>query len=79
MPQDIEGASCTGTWKYNTDQEQVILQFEEAIRGPSVDFVLHFNYTLSQGLSGFYRSTYKGEAAFSRHPHLNPVPSCCAT
>ena len=49
-----------GTWRFN-DQEQLILEFEEAIQpAANVSFALHFNYTLKQGLSGLYRSSYTG-------------------
>jgi len=49
-----------GKWSFN-NQEQLILEFEEAIQpATNVSFAVHFNYTLKKGLSGFYRSSYKG-------------------
>lgn len=55
-----------GSWKFN-DQEQLILEFDEPITTPNVSFAVHFNYTLKQGLSGYYRSSYQCEAL---------LPSC---
>ena len=58
----------TGSWKFN-NQEQLILEFEDAIRPPSASFALHFNYMLKEGLSGFYRSNYTGA------PHVHIIAS----
>ena len=56
-----EIGQLAGSWAFN-DQEQLILQFDDVITSPTVSFAIHFNYTLKQGLSGFYRSSYKCKA-----------------
>ena len=54
--------TCAGSWKF-TDQEQLILEFDDPITDPKFSFVVHFNYTLKQGLSGFYRSNYTSKSS----------------
>lgn len=48
---------------YNEDLEQATLRFDREL-DPSFEahtLKMGFNYTLSDGLSGFYRSSYEGK------------------
>lgn len=40
--------------------EQVTLTFPRALPQPRATVALHFNYTLSAALDGFFRTTYAG-------------------
>ena len=40
--------------------EQVTLTFPRALPQPRATVALHFNYSLSAALDGFFRSTYAG-------------------
>jgi hypothetical protein len=44
----------------NDTSEQLVLAFVEAVPPPEEQpwLVMHFTYTLEEGLDGFYRSTY---------------------
>ena len=42
------------------DLEQVTLTFPRALPQPRATVALHFNYSLSAALDGFFRSTYAG-------------------
>jgi len=59
-----------GKWRFNETSEQLTLAFPKLITASQLSLLLRFNYTLNEGLSGFYRSSYKGE------PNL--VPLLCA-
>ncbi len=50
-----------GKWKFNETSEQLTLAFPTVITAPQLSVLLRFNYTLNEGLSGFYRSSYKGD------------------
>ena len=49
-----------GKWKFNETSEQLVLAFPAVITASQLSVLLRFNYTLNEGLSGFYRSSYKG-------------------
>ena len=50
-----------GKWKFNETSEQLTLAFPAVITAPQLSLLLRFNYTLNEGLSGFYRSSYTGD------------------
>ena len=49
-----------GKWKFNETSEQLILAFPTVITASQLSVLLRFNYTLNEGLSGFYKSSYTG-------------------
>ena len=54
------GLPAAGLWSLNATSEQLTLAFPSALPVSELTLLIRFNYTLSEGLSGFYRSTYKG-------------------
>ena len=64
--------SDAGLWSLNATSEQLTLAFPSALPVSELTFLIRFNYTLSEGLSGFYRSTYKGALPLP----LMPCSSC---
>lgn len=54
------GLADAGLWSLNATSEQLTLAFPNAVEVSQLTLLIKFNYTLSEGLSGFYRSTYKG-------------------
>jgi len=52
----------------NEQLQQVILQFPEAVPQPPLQpvLLLEFSYNLQEGLDGFYRSSFIGEAILTR-------------
>lgn len=60
----------TGRWKFNETSEQVTLAFPKVITVPQLTLLLRFNYMLNEGLSGFYRSSYKGAHSAVCHEGL---------
>lgn len=46
----------------NQTTGQLMLAFPNLIYEDQVTVMIRFNYTLNQGLSGFYRSHYSGES-----------------
>ena len=54
--------------------EQVTLTFPRALPQPRATVALHFNYTLSDALDGFFRTTYKGEGCCAAPAVLIPRP-----
>ncbi len=54
-----------GRWALNETLGQLTLAFPRLLSAETVTLVLHFNYTLAQGLSGFYRSHYEGACSGS--------------
>jgi hypothetical protein len=55
----VRGA-CAGRWAMNKTSGQVMLAFPNVIADEQVTILIRFNYTLNEGLSGFYRSQYSG-------------------
>ena len=51
-------ARCAGTLQYNESSNQYIINFGQSLPQPHATILLAFNYTLGDGLSGFYRSNY---------------------
>lgn len=56
-----------GKWNFNETSEQLILAFPAVIAASQLSVLLRFNYTLKDGLSGFYKSSYTGRS-FPFHP-----------
>ena len=47
-------------WQSAEERQQLTLTFPGPLPMPHATIALHFNYTLSEALEGFYRSTYTG-------------------
>ena len=54
-----EVADCAGNMTMLPGNEQLLLQFGAPFTSGQI-LTLHFEYPLSEGLSGFYRSEYQG-------------------
>ena len=59
-----------GHWALDKDLEQLSLRFPSVLSPPRARIALHFNYTLSRGLSGFYLSNLTSVSLF----HLKVMP-----
>ena len=59
MSMTSTSSCCAGNLTIVPDTEQIILQFGAPFTSGRV-LSLHFEYPLSSGLSGFYRSDYQG-------------------
>ena len=60
----VNFSSCVttiaGRWALNETLGQLTLAFPRQLSYETVTVRLKFNYTLKEGLSGFYRSQYTG-------------------
>ncbi|KAK9817285.1 hypothetical protein WJX72_012218 [[Myrmecia] bisecta] len=62
----LQQHNLAGRWRMNETSGQLILQFDKELPRPTATIAIHFKYTLSQGLDGFYRSQYT-DAAKQQH------------
>ncbi|KAK9828032.1 hypothetical protein WJX81_003329 [Elliptochloris bilobata] len=54
----LEPEHTHGTWTASKDREQLTVTFPRPLPQPRATIALHFNYTLSESLDGFYHSNY---------------------